>query len=375
MSARAAVATSGMMSKVSTRDLTAFGYRRIIILLVALVVVPTVLLLAVGVVLLFLGELSDIVMGILVLALSGAATTGVILVWVFVRREANLSQLQSDFVSKVSHELRTPLTAIRLFTETIELRRGDTATEDKCIAGLARESHRLQELIDRLLDWGRMESGRRVYLVEPTSVETIVHAAVAATESLQLGPDGNLELQVEPDLPLIDADAGALTDAIVNLLTNAIKYGGSPARIRVAARREQNHVVVSVTDNGAGIERAEHKRIFQKFYRVDDRLAREREGSGLGLAIVKHVIEAHKGRVDVESAPGQGSTFKVVLPIRHGSKSARPTRTPTPIRPDTSGATPPASGAPSDDAEPARALEQGSPGSGDERSNAEARQT
>jgi len=363
------------MSKVSTRDLTAFGYRRIIILLVALVVVPTVLLLAVGVVLLFLGELSDIVMGILVLALSGAATTGVILVWVFVRREANLSQLQSDFVSKVSHELRTPLTAIRLFTETIELRRGDTATEDKCIAGLARESHRLQELIDRLLDWGRMESGRRVYLVEPTSVETIVHAAVAATESLQLGPDGNLELQVEPDLPLIDADAGALTDAIVNLLTNAIKYGGSPARIRVAARREQNHVVVSVTDNGAGIERAEHKRIFQKFYRVDDRLAREREGSGLGLAIVKHVIEAHKGRVDVESAPGQGSTFKVVLPIRHGSKSARPTRTPTPIRPDTSGATPPASGAPSDDAEPARALEQGSPGSGDERSNAEARQT
>lgn len=375
MSARAAVATSGMMSKVSTRDLTAFGYRRIIILLVALVVVPTVLLLAVGVVLLFLGELSDIVMGILVLALSGAATTGVILVWVFVRREANLSQLQSDFVSKVSHELRTPLTAIRLFTETIELRRGDTATEDKCIAGLARESHRLQELIDRLLDWGRMESGRRVYLVEPTSVETIVHAAVAATESLQLGPDGNLELQVEPDLPLIDADAGALTDAIVNLLTNAIKYGGSPARIRVAARREQNHVVVSVTDNGAGIERAEHKRIFQKFYRVDDRLAREREGSGLGLAIVKHVIEAHKGRVDVESAPGQGSTFKVVLPIRHGSKSARPTRTPTPIRPDTSGAAPPASGAPSDDAEPARALEQGSPGSGDERSNAEARQT
>ena len=109
MSGRAQPAPSGMMSRVSTRDLTAFGYRRIIILLVALVVVPTVLLLAVGVVLLILGELSDMVMGVLVLALSGAATKGVILVWVFVRREANLSQLQSDFVSKVSHELHSAL--------------------------------------------------------------------------------------------------------------------------------------------------------------------------------------------------------------------------------------------------------------------------
>ncbi len=328
MSEHAAANPSGMMSRVSTRDLTAFGYRRIVILLVALVVVPTVLLLAVGVVLLILGELSDIVMGILVLALSGAATTGVILVWVFVRREANLSQLQSDFVSKVSHELRTPLTSIRLFTETLELRRGDTATEDRCIEGLARESHRLQELIDRLLDWGRMESGRRVYVIEPTDVSTVVEKAVAATQSLELGPGGNLELDVEENLPRIDADAGALADALLNLLTNARKYGGSPARISVRAWREGNKVRISVSDNGAGIPLTEHKRIFQKFYRVDDRLAREREGSGLGLAIVKHVLEAHRGKVELESSPGKGSTFTLVLPIFHTLKSPRKSEPP-----------------------------------------------
>ena len=117
-------------------DRSALGYRRIVILLVALVVVPTSLLLALGVVLLFMGEAAvNILMGILVLALSGAAVTGVVLVWVFVRREANLSRLQSDFVSKVSHELRTPLTSIRLFAETLALRRGDPTTDRiSCIA-------------------------------------------------------------------------------------------------------------------------------------------------------------------------------------------------------------------------------------------------
>ncbi|MBX3182575.1 MAG: two-component sensor histidine kinase [Polyangiaceae bacterium] len=298
--------------RIASRDLTAFGYRRIVVLLVALVVVPTALMLAVGVVLLVLGELSDIVMGILVLALSGAATTGVILVWVFVRREANLSKLQSDFVSKVSHELRTPLTSIRLFTETLQLRRGDAATEERCLAGLDRESQRLQELIDRLLDWGRMESGRRLYLFEPTDVREVVSSAVQAVESLDARPGGNLSLSLS-EVPLVSADPGALTDVLVNLLTNALKYGGSPAEIEVQVRSKADKVRISVRDNGAGIQPTEHKRIFQKFYRVDDRLSREREGSGLGLAIVKHVVEAHQGRIELTSVPGEGSTFTVVL--------------------------------------------------------------
>jgi two-component system phosphate regulon sensor histidine kinase PhoR len=298
-----------------SRDLTALGYRRIVILLVALVVVPTFLLLTVGVVLLFLGEgRANLLMGILVLALSGAAATGVILVWVFVSREANLSRLQSDFVSKVSHELRTPLTSIRLFTETLALRRGDLDAEDKCIEALARESGRLQELIDRLLDWGRMESGRREFTLRETDVRSIVQTALDAFEPVAARRAVELNVELPPDSVTISADRGAVADALLNLLTNAYKYGGEPPNIQLFAKERAGEVVISVRDNGPGIPAREHKRIFQKFYRVDDFLSRNREGSGLGLAIVKHVMRAHGGRVEVNSSPGSGSTFSLVLP-------------------------------------------------------------
>ncbi len=300
----------------AAKDLSAFGYRRIVLLLLGLLIVPTALLIAIGVVLLFLGEVSDIVSGVLVLALSGVMATGAILVWVFVRREANLSALQSDFVSKVSHELRTPLTSIRLFTETLQLRRGDPAAEDQCIDGLAKESRRLQELIDRLLDWGRMESGRREYQIVDTDVAGIVEGAVKAVEGAVDAT--TIDIDLPDDLPAVAADGAAVKDALVNLLTNASKYGGDPPKIGLRADADDRLVRISVSDNGAGIDPAEHKRIFQKFYRVDDRLSREREGSGLGLAIVHHVMKAHRGFVEVESDPGAGSTFTLALPRADG---------------------------------------------------------
>jgi len=299
-----------------SRDLSLLGYRRIVLLLLSLVVVPTSLLLALGVVLLFMGEAAvNVLMGILVLALSGAAVTGVVLVWVFVRREANLSRLQSDFVSKVSHELRTPLTSIRLFAETLALRRGDASAQDKCVEGLSRESTRLQELIDRLLDWGRMESGGREFVLRDTDLRSIVVAALEAFEPVRERRHVELVSSLPPDSLLVHADRGAVTDALLNLLTNAHKYGGDPPRIEVGFELRGKEGRVTVRDNGRGIPSSEHKRIFQKFYRVDDRLSREREGSGLGLAIVKHVMKAHEGRVELESEAGQGSVFALVLPV------------------------------------------------------------
>lgn len=299
----------------ASRDLADLGYRRIVILLVSLVVVPTFLLVSLGVILLFLGEAQvNVLMGILVMALSGAAVTGVILVWVFVRREAGLSRLQSDFVSKVSHELKTPLTSIRLFSETLALRRGDASAEDKCIQGLERETTRLQELIDRLLDWGRMESGRREFVIRETDLRSILETALDAFETFRHHRSVDLSVDTPPRSLSVLADRGAVSDALLNLLTNAFKYGGDPVKIRVAVEESGHFVRVKVTDNGAGIPAVEHKRIFQKFYRVDDRLSREREGSGLGLAIVKHVMKAHKGRVELDSTPGQGSTFSLLLP-------------------------------------------------------------
>jgi two-component system phosphate regulon sensor histidine kinase PhoR len=299
----------------ASRDLADLGYRRIVILLVSLVVVPTFLLVSLGVILLFLGEAQlNLLMGILVMALSGAAVTGVILVWVFVRREASLSRLQSDFVSKVSHELKTPLTSIRLFSETLALRRGDKSAEDKCIQGLERETTRLQELIDRLLDWGRMESGRREFVIRETDLKSILDNALDAFETFRQNRSVELQVDVPRDSLRVLADRGAVSDALLNLLTNAYKYGGDPVKVTVGVEESDRYVRVKVTDNGAGIPVAEHKRIFQKFYRVDDRLSREREGSGLGLAIVKHVMKAHRGRVELESHPGRGSTFCLVIP-------------------------------------------------------------
>ncbi len=305
------------------RDLSALGYRRIVILLVVLVVVPTFLLLALGVLLLFIGEAGvNLLMGILVMALSGAAATGVVLVWVFVRREANLSRLQNDFVSKVSHELRTPLTSIRLFAETLELRRGDSLAESKCIEGLRRESGRLQELIDRLLDWGRMESGNREFTLRDTDLRSIMVTAVEAFEPVRERKDIELEVELPPESLQVRADRGAVSDALFNLLTNAYKYGGDPPKIQLSVEQTPKEVRVVVKDNGSGIPAAEHSRIFQRFYRLDDRLSREREGSGLGLAIVKHVMKAHQGRVELVSAPGKGSSFMLVLPLVKAQKAA-----------------------------------------------------
>jgi two-component system phosphate regulon sensor histidine kinase PhoR len=296
------------------RDLTNLGYRRIVQLLVYLVIVPGVLLTAVGVLLLVLDKGSyNLLIGLLVLSFTGTLVTGVILVWVFLRRERNLSELQADFVSKVSHELRTPLTSIRMFTETLSLRRGDKASEDRCIDALNKESRRLQHLIDRLLDWGRMESGRRVYDLAEHEVATIVDEAITAFEPTRERRNVELAIKLDEDLPRVLCDKSALVDSLVNLLSNAYKYGGQPRTIEVSARATDKDVAISVHDNGKGIARNEHKRIFEKFYRVDDLLARQQEGSGLGLAIVQHVMRAHRGRVEVDSEPGRGSTFTLLL--------------------------------------------------------------
>ncbi|HTN83235.1 MAG TPA: ATP-binding protein [Sorangium sp.] len=309
------------------RDLTTLGYRRIIQLLVYLVIVPGVLLSGVGFLLLVLGEAQyNLIVGILVLTFCGTLATGVILVWVFLRRERNLSELQADFVSKVSHELRTPLTSIRMFTETLKLRRGDTSSEDRCIDALTKESARLQQLIDRLLDWGRMESGRRVYELSEHHLEDVVNEAIHAFEPTREKRSVELDVAVDANLPPVLCDRSALVDATVNLLSNAYKYGGQPRQIRVSAHVTNRSALITVRDNGKGIARQEHKRIFEKFYRVDDLLARQQEGSGLGLSIVKHVIRAHGGRILVDSEPGKGSTFTLVLPIRSAPKTSAAAR-------------------------------------------------
>jgi two-component system phosphate regulon sensor histidine kinase PhoR len=310
--------------QVAAKNLQRMGYRRIVQLLVYLVIVPTVLLLSIGIIQMFLEERINLLFGILSVSFVSVVVTGVVLVLVFIRREANLSELQADFVSKVSHELRTPLTAIRLFAETIERSGDDAATRNKCTSLLVAESERLSRLIERLLDWGRMAAGRKIYELRVETVQDIIDDTVSAyAPQTHLGKDLALEVEVAPDLPDVVVDRAAIVDAVVNLVSNAHKYGGTPPTVRLLALlTPKGEVGIAVTDNGEGIPRPEQRRIFEKFYRIDDRLSRSKEGSGLGLAIVKHVARAHHARVTVESAPGQGSRFTLVLPPAPPSREA-----------------------------------------------------
>ena len=315
MSERPSSAATGRLRAVATKNVQRLGYRRIVQLLVYLVIIPTVLLLAIGIILMFLEARINLLFGILTVSFVSVVVTGVVLVLVFVRREANLSELQADFISKVSHELRTPLTAIRLFAETIDRAGDDEATRTKCTALLVTESERLSKLIERLLDWGRMEAGRKIYELRQERVADIVDDVVKAYTPQRDLSDVEFSVDVAEGLPDVMVDRGAIVDAVVNLLSNAQKYGGAPPVVRLSAKSaDKGEVRIAVTDNGEGIPMPEHRRIFEKFYRIDDRLSRTKEGSGLGLAIVKHIARAHRARVVVDSAPGKGSTFTIVLP-------------------------------------------------------------
>ena len=231
-------------------------------------------------------------------------------------REAKLSRLKTDFVSLVSHELRTPLTSIRMFIETLALGRlKDPAQMQEVLQLLTRETERLSTLIERVLDWARIESGRKEYHLEHTEVADLVEAAVAAFRAQRLEGGVELKVEVPSGLPRLRVDRHAVTGALLNLLQNAYKYSGPDKHISLSAQLEGKWLGLSVEDNGMGIAPRERKRIFERFYRVDNLLTRKTEGSGLGLAIAQRTIEAHGGRISVQSELGKGSRFTLQLPV------------------------------------------------------------
>ena len=296
------------------------GFKRIILLLIWLVIVPTALLLAMAILMLvFYQSELDVLYGLLAIGLVGMFVTGAVLSLVFLRREAKLSRLQLDFVSKVSHELRTPLTSIRMFVEMLQQEGHDPEETKICLDVLQKETLRLSDRIERLLDWGRMEAGRKVYELQPVDPHRLVEEAVRQFEASHLGLALHVKVDVAPELPEVAADVHAMTDALVNLLSNAVKYAGSDATIELRATLGSRGVRFSVVDDGPGIPTGEHNHIFQKFYRANDLLSREVEGSGLGLAIVRHVTQGHGGRVELVSEVDQGAAFTIVLPLPQAS--------------------------------------------------------
>jgi two-component system phosphate regulon sensor histidine kinase PhoR len=290
--------------------------RRALALIIGFVFVPALLLLTVGILILVFGSAArDYLFGGLILALVATTVAGTAATVAVLHREAKVARLQTDFVNKVSHDLRTPLTSIRMFVETLQLGRAqDPERQREALDILAEETARLSGLINRLLDWARMESGRRAYHLERQPVEAVVDAALSAFAAQLLHRPADLTRSVEPGLPPVLADREALSEALLNLLENAHKYTGAAKRISVEASRSGPTIQIRVSDNGPGIPVPDQKRIFDKFYRARDPLLRSIEGSGLGLAMVKHIVKGHGGTVSVSSKLGHGSTFTIALP-------------------------------------------------------------
>jgi signal transduction histidine kinase len=224
------------------------------------------------------------------------------------------ARLQSDFVAAVSHEFRTPLTTLRQLTEVLsESRLVNESRRQTYYDALGRQTDRLQRLVERLLDFGRMEAGERPYACAPHDLVAVVRDVVETFQA-EVRSSSLVRLTAADPAPVsIDRDAIGL--ALWNLLDNAVKYSPDGGAIDVEVRRDRADAVVEVRDRGIGIPRHELPTLFERFRRGAEARSRGIKGTGLGLALVHHVIAAHRGRIDVASDVGAGTTFTVHLPL------------------------------------------------------------
>ena len=286
---------------------------RRLLVLIGLAVVPTLLLSAIGILVLIYQRVAlDIVFGILILIFSVAVLTGALILHDLDRRQRRAVKLQTDFVAMVSHELRTPLASIRMFVDT--LREGGLEHDEmeRCLDTLSSETSRLSSMIERLLSWGRMESGRQTYELRPELVSTLVAEAAAQVEAQISRDTTKLELDLPSPSPAVRADRKALVESLLNLLSNAFKYGATEVAVKV--RQKKGWVAIEVSDNGPGVPKEEQRRVFEKFYRGKTQAETTQDGGGLGLAMARLVVRAHGGTVSLDSEPGHGACFTVSLP-------------------------------------------------------------
>jgi signal transduction histidine kinase len=241
---------------------------------------------------------------------------GLVLTKHMVSKEMAVAKLKSDFVSNVSHELRTPLALIRLYAETLELGRINTdEKKEQYYKIIRKESERLTALINNILDFSRIEAGRKEYEFRETDIAELVRNTLDSYR-YQVEQQGFvLEENIEPNLPIVYVDREAIARALVNLVNNALKYSDREKYLSVKLYKDLGVVKLEVVDHGIGIERRDQSKIFEKFYRAGDPLVHNTKGSGLGLSLVRHISRAHGGEIEVESTPGRGSKFTLSLPL------------------------------------------------------------
>lgn len=259
------------------------------------------------------GGATSLVLGLLVM--------GVVLLARDVSRERRVNQFKADLVAGVSHELKTPLTIIRLYAETLGGSLSLTDDERREYSDIiTRESDRLTALIDRVLNFSRLEQSGRTYALVPGDLGATVKLAVDVYGTALHRRGFDLTFEPGDDVAALRFDADAVVEAVINLLDNAAKYSAESRWIGVRLARRASQVVVEVEDRGPGVEPKDRDRIFQEYYRANGSAGGNGSvgGHGLGLYLVQHIMTGHGGSVEVDSEVGRGSTFRLVFPCAEG---------------------------------------------------------
>jgi two-component system phosphate regulon sensor histidine kinase PhoR len=251
---------------------------------------------------------------IFILLLTMVLIIGVIIVFRNIRKEMELARIKSDFVSNVSHELRTPLALITMFAETLEMDRAKTEEKKKeYYTIISKEAGRLSRIVNKILSFSKIEAGKKEYRFTKIDINNLVEDIFKTYEFHLQNKGFKFSFKRGDSTMEIDADPEAVSEAVINLLDNAVKYSNDRKEVAISTGKEGNFVYVEISDKGIGIREESQKKIFDKFYRVSNGLVHNTKGTGLGLTLVKHIMDAHYGEVKIKSKPNEGSSFKLIF--------------------------------------------------------------
>jgi signal transduction histidine kinase len=238
-----------------------------------------------------------------------------------ISHEVEILKIKSDFVSSVSHEFKTPLTSIKALAERLkEGKVKDQSKAEQYFSVISQDTEKLTRLVKNILDFSKTEEGKKEYEFTETDVAQFMTQQIENFRKVEIQKGAKIHTQIPKDIPHLFVDRDALSQAIINLLDNASKFSPDKKEISIILKSDAENIIIEVKDKGIGIPQDEINKIFDKFYQGKSTLRHSVTGTGLGLTLVRHIVEAHGGRISVESKIGQGSTFALIFPIKGKEK-------------------------------------------------------